>query len=79
MNDVERIAIIDHIEHRVYVEDIDVKELNEKYKGEEEKYIKDNYDLELYSWDYITDVLYIPKKESDPIEIDFDDINNRAL
>lgn len=71
---MERIAIIDHDEHRVYVEDIDEKELQEKYGGEEENYINANYDMENYSWDYITDGLYFPKGESDPIEIEFENL-----
>lgn len=67
-----RIAILDHDEHRLYVEDIDEEELQEKYGGEEQKYIDDNYDMEHYSWDFITETLYLPEGESDFYEINFD-------
>ena len=67
----ERIVIISHDEHRLYVEDISVKLLNEKYNGEEEDYIADNYPfLGDYSWDYIVDAEYTPK-DGAPIDIDF--------
>lgn len=69
-----RIAIIDHDEHRLYVEDIPEDILEKQYGGDEQKYIDDNYDIENYSWDYITDGLFLPAGESDFCDIDFDTI-----
>ena len=72
---MERIVIIDHDEHKLYIEDIPESVLNEQYDGEEEKYIEDMYDLEHYSWDYITDALYIPVSSSGDFRtIDFSTI-----
>lgn len=59
---MERIVIIDHDKYELFIEDIDEKILQEKYNGEEEDYIKDNYDLgEHWSWDYVVSVWYMPK------------------
>lgn len=69
-----RIAIIDHDEHRLYVEDIPDDILEKCYGGDEQKYIDDNYDIENYSWDYITEGLFLPAGESDFCDIDFDTI-----
>ena len=69
-----RIAIIDHDEHRLYVEDIPDDILKKQYGGDEQKYIDDNYDMENYSWDYITEGLFLPAGESDFCDIDFDTI-----
>jgi hypothetical protein len=75
--DMRRIAIIDHYSHELMVEDIDEKELEEKYEGNEQAYIHDNYELEGdYSWDWITDAQYFKNGESDPIEIDFSEIGD---
>ena len=71
---MERIAIIDHDSHRLYVEDIDEEVLNEKYNGEEEAYIKDNYNLENFSWDFITETEYRPNDDYDPISVEFEDL-----
>ena len=67
---MRRIAIIDHNEHDLIIEDINEEMLEKLYSGDEQKYIDDNYDLENYSWDYIIDALYIPEKDCTPIEID---------
>lgn len=48
-----RIAIIDHDEHALFVEDIDDELLNHEYNGSEQAYIDDNYDLKNYSFDRI--------------------------
>lgn len=69
-----RIAIIDHDEHRLYVEDIPEDILEKQYGGDEQKYIDDNYDIENYSWDYITEGLFLPAGESDFCDIDFNTI-----
>ena len=71
---MRRIAIIDHNEHELLVEDINEQELEEKYGGSEQAYIDDNYDLENYSWDWITDTQYFEEGESTPIEVEFTDL-----
>ena len=68
-----RIAIIDHNEHELLIEDINEQELEERYGGDEQKYIDDNYTLENYSWDWITDTQYFPEGDPDPIEVEFTD------
>lgn len=71
---MERLAILDHSNHRLYVEDVSEESL-EKYNGEEEAYIKDNYTFEGdYSWDYITDAEYIPMDDPTPMEVEFTDL-----
>ena len=66
-----RIAIIDHDEHHLFVEDI-TDEMLEKYNGDEQAYIDDNYDLENYSWDYIVNADYISADYFNQIEIKFE-------
>mgnify|MGYP006988837050 CR=1 FL=1 len=72
---MERIAVIDHETHTLFVEDVDEKLLSEKYNGEEEAYIKDNYytlGRGNFSWDYISDAQYIPDNEKGEVyDIDF--------
>ena len=71
---MERIVIIDHDSHNLFVEDVNDEAL-EKYHGEEEEYIKDNYTLgEHWSWEWITHAEYIPNDYDDPIEIYFEDL-----
>jgi len=65
-----KIAIINHDEHRLYIEDVSDEDLA-KYNGEEENYIKDNYNLENYSWDYITGGVYMAEGEEEFTDIDF--------
>lgn len=76
---MERIVIIDHDNHRLYVEDI-YDDMLQNYNGEVQSYIDDNYTLGLYSWDYIIDAEYIPNygeyEYGDPIEIDFENIRD---
>ena len=68
--EVERLAIIDHDNHQLFIEDVDVNVLNEKYNGEEEDYIKDNYELgENWSWEWVTVIEYVPTDE-DPIDVE---------
>ena len=74
---MRRIAIIDHANHTLMVEDINEDELKEKYGDDEQKYIEENYTFEgKYSWDYITDAQYFPESEKTPIEINFEDIGD---
>lgn len=72
---MERIAILNHLTHELYVEDI-TDEMLAKYNGEEEQYIEDNYNVENgeYSWDYIVDAVYFENEDSDPITIDFNSL-----
>ena len=70
---MRRIAILDHNEHELLIEDINEQELEERYGGDEQKYIDDNYTLENYSWDWITDTQYFPEGDPDPIEVEFTD------
>ena len=72
---MERMAIIDHDEHKLFIEDLDEDELAEKYNGEEEKYIKDCYTLSgNWTWEYITDAQYFPEWTTDPVRIIFGDL-----
>lgn len=51
------LAVIDHLEHQLFIENADEKEIQEKYNGEEEDYIRDKYeftDNDLFSWEYLT-------------------------
>ncbi len=74
---IERLAIIDHAQHALFIEDVDTELLAEKYNGEEEKYIKDNYELkEGFSWDYIVNTLYV-KEDEDPREVNFEELDEK--
>jgi len=68
-----RLAIIDHDNHRLWIED--VKDSVIELCGGEQEYIEDSYELsENYSWDYIVDAEYIPIDSADPIEINFEEL-----
>ena len=72
---MERIIIIDHEMHRAFIEDLDEDILNEKYNGNEEDYIKDNYTLPgEWSWDFVTCIEYFPNEFDDCIEIEPSDL-----
>jgi len=67
---MERLVIIDHATHQVFIEDVPTELLEKYYDGEEEKYIEDNYNFNGdYSWDFITAV-NIVTEEGDIEEID---------
>ena len=68
---MERIAILDHDEHSLYIEDIPDEVIDSPEWSGEEDYINANYDIEHYSWDYITEALYLPEGENDFYEINF--------
>jgi len=68
---MKRIAIIDHTEHELIVEDINEQELEENYDGDIQKYIDNNYDMEKYSWDWITYTQYFEEGESCSVEVEF--------
>lgn len=71
---IERIVIINHSSHRLYVEDIDMNVIEKDYNGNEEDYIRDTYNLsDDWTWDYIVDAQYIPL-DSDPIDIPFEEL-----
>lgn len=67
---MERIAILDHENHRLIIEDISDEDL-EKYHGEEETYINQNYNLDpdRYSWEYITQMEYLQENDKQPVDI----------
>lgn len=66
---MERIAIIDHASHLLYIEDISEEDLA-KYNGEEEEYIKANYHFEgEFSWDYIIGMSFVQEEDKDPIDV----------
>ena len=67
---MERLVIIDHAAHTLFIEDVADEQLK-KYNGEEEAYIRDNYTFEDdWSWDYVTDIEYIPEDDATPIELE---------
>ena len=69
---MRRIAIIDHNEHDLIIEDINEEVLEKEYGGDGQKYIDGNYDIENYSWDWITDSYYLPDDNyGDLMEVDF--------
>lgn len=68
---MKRIAIIDHTEHELIVEDINEQELEENYDGDIQKYIDNNYDMEKYSWDWIIFTQYFEEGESCSVEVEF--------
>lgn len=58
------LAIIDHLEHQLFIENADDNEIENKYKGEAEDYIRDKYgygfgDDDLFSWEYLTEQIEI--------------------
>jgi hypothetical protein len=73
---MRRIAIINHTNHTLFVEDINEEILEGQYGGDEQMYIDDNYSLKDYSWDWIADSRYISEFDKDPIEINFEDIGD---
>lgn len=70
----ERLAIIDHENHRLFIEDVDLDILEKNYHGEEEDYIKDNYTLsDNFSWEWIVVTEYTPIDE-DTMDVEFTDL-----
>jgi hypothetical protein len=56
------IAIIDHLNHQLFIEFADEQIIQDKFKGEEEDYIRDKYgfnDNDLYSWEYLTEKIEV--------------------
>lgn len=71
---MERLAIIDHETHELFIEDVDEEMLEKEYGGSEQAYIEDTYELGgHWSWDYITSIEYVPEND-DPIVIDPKDL-----
>lgn len=71
---MRRIAIIDHSDHSLLIEDINEQALENVYGGDEQKYIDDNYTFDGdYSWDWIDDTEYYPEGQSDPVDVEFTD------
>ena len=56
------LAIIDHLEHQLFIENADENEIETKYKGEAKDYIRDKYGFtneNLFSWEYLTEQIEI--------------------
>lgn len=71
---MERLAIIDHETHTLFIEDVNEEMLEKEYEGSEEAYIEDTYELgKPWSWEYITNIEYIPE-DGDPIVINPKDL-----
>lgn len=71
---IERIVIIDHETHSLFIEDVDEDMLAKDYNGNEEDYIVDNYSLSnTWSWDYIVSAQYFPHND-DPIDVEFTEL-----
>lgn len=71
---MERLAIIDHETHELFIEDVDEEMLEKEYGSSEQAYIEDSYELSSHwSWDYITSIEYVPEND-DPIVIDPKDL-----
>lgn len=69
---MKRIAIIDHNEHDLIIEDINEEVLEKQYGGDGQKYIEDHYDIENYSWNWIIDSYYLPNDDDgDFITVEF--------
>ena len=69
---MERLVIIDHDNHQLFIEDVSLEEI-EKAGGEQE-YIEQNYEVATrgtyWSWEFITDITYYPNDEDkDPIDV----------
>ena len=50
------LSIIDHKEHQLFIENANDNEIESKYKGNVENYIRDKYgftDRDLFSWEYL--------------------------
>ena len=59
---MEYIAVIDHYNHKLIILVADEKEIVEKYKGEEEPYIREKCgfsDSDMFSWEYLTSKIEI--------------------
>ena len=68
------LAIIDHKGHQLFIENADDKEIETKYKGEEEAYIRGKYgftDDDLFSWEYLTERIEIFGAKNSDILIHF--------
>ena len=70
---MKRLAIIDHKIHALYIEDVNDEILEGQYGGDEQLYIEDNYNLNEYTWDWITETQYYSEfYQLEPIEINFE-------
>lgn len=74
---MERLVIIDHDSHTLYIEDVNEDVLYNKYNGQEEDYIKDTYSIsDNYSWDYIVSAQYIPENSDEEVcDVDFSNLS----
>lgn len=52
------IAIIDHNEHQLFMEKVNIQVINRKYGGDTEAYIKEMYGFngeDIFSWEYVAE------------------------
>ena len=72
---MRRLAILDHDNHALYIEDINEEILEGQYGGDEELYIEDNHNLKEYAWNWIVETQYFSEfNQLEPIEINFEEI-----
>ena len=72
IRDKERLAILNHYNHTLYIEDVYTMDLR-KYNYKEEEYIKDVFGFDNFSWDYIIRTEYYPAENKDGLSIEFED------
>lgn len=73
---MKRLAIIDHTNHCLYIEDVNEEILEGQYGGDEQMYIDDNYSATDYSWNWITEIQYFTEFEKTPVEINTKDFTD---
>lgn len=62
----ETIAILDHESHSLFIDEVDTDLIEQKYNGEEEAYILDNYELgEFWTWNYVTNIQRFTTKNNE--------------
>ena len=64
-----RLAIINHDTHELFIEDVYDSEIEEY--GDEEKFIRDMYNIQNFSWDYIVSSTYFGLCNKDGVDVTF--------
>ena len=72
---MERIVIIDHDEHELCIEDIPDEVIDSPDCNGEEDYIRNNYDVVDFSWDFVVGSYYFPDDDKIAIKINFEDLD----
>lgn len=71
LDNMVRLAIIDHVTHELFVEDVTMTEIEQV--GGEQEYIDQNYTFEgEYSWDFIAEATYYSETDKTGRNIMFD-------